>query len=334
MFVLIGLALTLLAAVIGFATDYGVLVYTQNQGQAAVDAAALAGVTGIPQYVDDGDDVVIHERIAALDAANDVRGLAADLGGGGATVDLLHWDDATNEFTCENDCDQELVNAVRVTKGGYETPLYFSWARNLFGGSESASRTINVSAVAHLPCPDALDPPPDGPGWGPIALRECKIGFPDACNVTSIIQSSESEDNSAFTTFNLKGSNVCGDIAERKLPAGLDEKVEVGDEINLVGTGSSASCLKKLDDYYEECGPEDCGDDPTPACTAVLPVIDCAGSESAGIVKGFALVCFTKIESPPKKKLIETTVICPYEAGEGSGGTCLGTYSKQPLLIR
>src|SRR5688572_12590340 len=113
-FVLVGLALAFLAAVIGFATDYGVLVYTQNQGQAAVDTAALAGASGIPQYVDDADDSLIHERIAALDAANEVRGFAADLGNGGATVDLLHWDDATNEFTCENDCDQELVNAVRV----------------------------------------------------------------------------------------------------------------------------------------------------------------------------------------------------------------------------
>jgi Flp pilus assembly protein TadG len=339
-FLLVGLALTLLAAVIGFATDYGVLSYTRNQGQAAADAAALAGASGIPQYVDDADDSLIHERIAALDEANDVRGFAADLGEGGATVDLLHWEQATNEFTCENDgCEQELVNAVRVTKSGYETPMYFSWARNLLGGDDTGTKTINVSAVAHKPCPDTFEPPPGGPGWGPIALRECKIGFPEACHVTSIIQTDEGADNSAFTTFNLNGSNVCGDIVEGKLPAALDAEIEVGDEINLVGTGAAVSCLKKLDDRYEDCGPEDCttdpiADPPTSECHAVLPVIDCAGSESLGIVKGFALVCFTNITSPPKKKLIETQVICPYEGGEGTGGTCLGTLSQQAVLIR
>ena len=339
-FVLVGLALFLLAAVIGLATDYGVLAYARNQGQAAVDAAALAGASGIPKYVDDADDSVIQERIAALDGANDVRGFAADLGNGGATVDLLHWDETTNEFTCENDCEPELVNAVRVTKAGYETPVFFSWARNAFGGGESGTKTLNVSATAHLPCPDTFEPPTTGPGWGPIALRECKIGFPDACNVTSIIQTAEAEDNSAFTTFNLNGSNVCGDIATgTTLPAGLDAEVQVGDAINLVGTGAAASCLKKLDDRYQHCGPEDCTTDPvtdppTSDCHAVLPVIDCAGSESVGTVKGFALVCFTNITSPPKPKLIETQVICPYEGGEGTGGTCLGTYSKQAVLVR
>ena len=330
-FVLIGLALTLLAAVIGFATDYGVLAYTQNQGQAAVDTAALAGASGIAQYRDDGDDSLIQERIAALDDANDVRGLAADLGGGGATVELLVYDSASNTFTCESGCEPELVNAVRVTKTGYATPVYFSWARNLLGGTNPASYSVAVSAVGHLSCPAEID---SGDGIGVIALRECEIDYPDDCNVPQVLQGGT--DNSAFTTFNLTGANVCKEMIEGNPPTNLQDDVKVGDVINLVGTGQATSCLKAVDDRFAHCKESSCeSDPPDPTCIMTLPVIDCAGPESNAKIVGFAEACITDVQSHGSNKWVKGEIECSLSCDDcGGGGACFGLVSNQPYLIR
>lgn len=334
-FVLVGLALFILAAFIGLATDAGVVLYVQNQGQAAVDTAALAGASGIPQYSEEGDDSVPMARIAALDGANDVRGQSADLGGGGAgtTVEFLVYDAEADEFTCESGCDPDAVNAVRVTKAGYDAPLFYSWARAAFASDAPTSVSVGVSATGYLGCPAEIDP--DDGGIGPIVLRECKIGFPDSCDVPTILQTSNADDNSAFTTFNLKGSSVCGQIAEGDLPDALQDTVRVGDTLNLVGTGQTSSCLKKLDDRFQHCTPASCASDPPePSCVLNFPVIDCAGSESEGIVVGFAKGCIRNITSPPEEKLIDAEVECGSTIPGGPGGGCFGTLATRPILIR
>ena len=328
-FVLVGLALALLAAVVGFATDYAVLSYTRNQGQVAVDTAAVAGATGLPLYRSEGDPSEVYERIAALDAGNDVRGTAAELGDSGSTVEFLIFDPATNSFTCEAGCDPEQVNAIRVTKnGGYATPVYFSWARNLLGGSNPAAHTINVSAASYLSCGGET---PTG-GVGVIALRECEINYPEDCDVPQVLQGGS--DNSAFTTFNLTGSNVCKQIVEGNPPSNLQDRIKVGDEINLVGTGQVTSCLAALDAEYSHCGPANCATDPPdPTCIITLPVIDCAGPESNALVVGFAHACVTDIQSQGNQKWVRGEIECDGEI-EGGGGACFGVLGKKAYLIR
>jgi hypothetical protein len=329
-FVLVGLAMFLLAAFVGLATDFGVMAYVKNQGQSAVDTAALAAASAIPEYREAGDASLATSRVTMLDAANDVRGASADVAG--ASLEFLTYDLETNAFTCESGCEPEDVNAVRVTKTDYQAPFFFSWARNAFGGSAPGSIDVAVSASAYLGCPSGLDT--DG-GIGPIALRECEINYPEDCNVPgqSIYQSGG--DNSAFATFNLTGASVCGQIASGNPPNNLQDRVNVGDLINLVGTGQVTSCLKEVEDRFEHCDEASCASDPPdPSCVLPLPVIDCAGPESNGIVVGFASVCITDVNSTGNPKYVHGEIECgPTEPG-GPGGACFGTFATRPVLVR
>ncbi|MGH7803104.1 MAG: hypothetical protein ACREQJ_02050, partial [Candidatus Binatia bacterium] len=295
-----------------------------------VDTAAAAGATGLSSYRNDGDPSDVYDRIAALDAGNDVRGSAADLGAAGSTVEFLVYDPATNEFTCESGCDPELVNAVRVTKvGGYETPVYFSWARNLLGGASPASHAINVSAAAYQSCAGEA---PIG-GVGVIALRECEINYPEDCNVPQVLQGGS--DNSAFTTFNLTGASVCKQIVQGNPPSNLQDRIKVGDTINLVGTGQVTSCLAALDEEYQHCDATRCATDPPdPTCIIYLPVIDCTGPESNAKVVGFARTCVTDIQSQGQEKWVKGEIECEGTELEGGGGTCAGVLGKKAYLVR
>lgn len=329
-FALVGLALFFLAAIIGFATDYGVVVYVQNQGQAAVDTAALAGASGIPDYAETGDSSVALARVAALDAANDVRGASAAVGATGS-VDFLVYDQETDAFTCESGCDPEEVNAVRVTKTDYQAPFFFSWARGAFSGSQPSSIDVSVSAVGHIPCAGSLDA---DEGIGPIALRECYIDYPNDCSVPRVYQSGE--DNSAFTTFNLTGANACKQLAAGNPPTNMQDTVRVGDSINLVGTGQVTSCLQEVDDRFDHCTEASCSSDPPdPTCVLPLPVIDCAGPESNGIVVGFAYACISDVQAPAGgEKSITAAIQCGEQAPSDPGGACFGTFAQRPVLIR
>jgi Putative Flp pilus-assembly TadE/G-like len=330
-FVIVGLALFLISAMIGLAADFGLLAFTQNQGQAAVDTAALAGASGLPSYITKGDVTEVESRIAALDHANVVRGESAGLGNGGAKIEFLIYDRETNRITCESGCDRQQVNAIRVTKTGYETPTFFGWSRP-DAGTSTPPRNLRVSAVGHLGCPSEIDTE-ETPRLGPIALRECRIGFPNACTTSSILQSGSAGDNSAFTTFNLTGADTCKDIASGNPPADLQRKIRIGDTINLVGSGQVTSCLKELDDHYQHCTPLSCVNPPDPSCIVTLPVIDCASPQSSGVVVGFATACVRDIQSPSPKR-IDAQVQCGAQTPSGPGGACFGTLAKRPILIR
>ncbi len=332
----VALALTTLLVIVGLAADTGLLVYARSQAQAAVDLAALSAASGIPDYVQTGSTTTISSRLSLLNSANDVRGRSASLSltGSGMAVDLLHFDQTSRSFTCGPGCAQSQVNSIRVTKKGYDVPVFFGALREDFGAAAKNSQRLDVSATAYLGCPDEVNPPPGGGfGLGPLALRECKIGYPDTCNVSQVIQSSSSPDNSQFTTYNLKGSNDCRDIASGLVPNGLNTTVKIGDTINTVGSGQSSACLKALDDRYQHCTAASCVDPVDKSCVATLPVIDCAGSESTGVIQGFATVCFVDITSPPQPKSIKVVSRCKDSTDNPGGGQCFGLVSTHPILI-
>ena len=336
-FALVGLAMFLLAAFVGLATDFGVMAYVKNQGQSAVDTAALAAASAIPEYREAGDASLAMSRISTLDAANDVRGASADVAS--ASVEFLTYDFETNGFSCESDCEPESVNAVRVTKTDYQAPFFFSWARNAFGGSSPNSIDVQASATAYLGCPAEEE---TGSGMGPIALRECAIDFPEDCNVPRelVCQSgcedpSPTGDNSAFATFNLNGASVCSQLALGNPPTNLVDTVHVGDVINLVGTGQAASCLNAVETRYGDCTPAKCATEPPdPSCVLTLPVIDCGGPESNGIVVGFATACVTEVMNHGSEKWVKGALKCGPQDPGGPGGACFGTFATRPVLVR
>lgn len=336
-FALVGLALFVLAAFIGLATDFGLTTYVKDQGQSAVDTAALAAASAIPEYRVDGDASLALARIAALDGANDVRGDSADVAS--SAVEFLEYDVETDAFACESGCDPEFVNAVRVTKTDYRAPFFFSWARNAFGAGDASSIDVQVSSTAYLGCPSGVD----GAGIGPIALRECAIDYPNDCNVERnlVCQSgtceteSETGDNSAFTTFNLTGANVCKQIASGNPPNNLVDTVHTGDVINLVGTGQVTSCLNEVKDRFDHCTDASCASEPPdPSCVLTLPVVSCGGPSSSATIVGFATACVTEVAAHGSEKWVKGTLECgPQEPG-GPGGSCFGTFAKRPVLVR
>ena len=66
----ITLMITLLLIMVGMGLDTGQMTYTRNQGQVAVDAAALAAISGLPQR----DENLVRDRAVLVNNTNDFTG--------------------------------------------------------------------------------------------------------------------------------------------------------------------------------------------------------------------------------------------------------------------
>src|SRR5918993_270283 len=73
-FVLITLMIVLLMVIVGLGLDTGQLTYVRNQGQSAVDAAALAAVSALPSR----DPSQVNARALAFNSKNDYVASGAD----------------------------------------------------------------------------------------------------------------------------------------------------------------------------------------------------------------------------------------------------------------
>ena len=166
----------------------------------------------------------------------------------------------------------------------------------------------------------------------PIALRACKVGFPDSCDVPKIIQSPESSDNSAWTIYFMTGNDDC-----KKYALGSQEipEVKVGDVIKLVGSGQVDSCLAALKDRYCQVttGTTKCTPPTGTWPDLTVPIIDCDGNLSSGTVLGFATIDLNEVQSAPQKKVV-STLQCNVVASGPPGGLFAGTYSNQPVLVK
>jgi Flp pilus assembly protein TadG len=311
-FVAMGLFLFLLF--LGVALDTGWTVYVRSQGQARVDSAALAGAAGLFDQ-NTGTRETAAKQLAEdfSDTENPV--LTTDTSQAEDVIPM-HYNPATRELVeapswappPNGDFTQPGANAVRV-QNAVPTPLFFSGVRNVFGANETGVTDINVDAVGFLGCPAGGLA---GPGTAPIALRACRVGFPNNCNVERILYQSPDSgaDNSAFTTLFETGAKYCRDLVTGDEPS-PPVTVNACDVINTVGSGQVESCFCELQDQYPAniCNPTSCAQNPPPAqCVATLPVVDtgCAGEQygscdpagtsmSDGHVVGWARICFTSI---------------------------------------
>src|ERR1041384_5007165 len=66
----ITLMITLLLVMIGIGLDSGQMTYTRNQGQVAVDAAALSAISGLPSR----NEATVRQRATLLNNTNDFTG--------------------------------------------------------------------------------------------------------------------------------------------------------------------------------------------------------------------------------------------------------------------
>jgi Flp pilus assembly protein TadG len=190
--VFVTLMIVILLIMVGLGLDTGQLTYVRNQGQAAVDAAALAAVSALPS----GDDTQVKSRAAGFNSINDyVESPTNKIGS--SNVSYIEYDFNTNTITnyAANIAD---ANGVRVALEGatsITTPVFLTPLFNLLGIPTSGTQDVNVSAVATIISKPAI----------PIALWQSKCPASGIAEVKIQMQhpdqSADGNENACWTTF-------------------------------------------------------------------------------------------------------------------------------------
>lgn len=235
--VFVTLMIVLLLIMVGMGLDTGQLTYTKSQGQAAVDAAALAAVSALPV-----SSTEVSQRVAAFNDTNDyVKKTSNSIGGGNITY--VQYNELTGTVT-----DLPSIanaNGVRValeSKNPYteaavgnaiSAPVFLTPLMNIFGGSAPATVNVNVSAVAVLRVTPSV----------PIAIKQ---GLCNGSNVVTarLRERGASNTNSCWTTYTdtVSTSNV-QDLFDASgqctgLPANTD-RISIGTKVGLSNTTRS-----------------------------------------------------------------------------------------------
>ena len=196
--VFVTLMIVLLLVMVGLGLDTGQLTYVRNQGQAAVDAAALAAVSALPTR----NAAQVEGRAAAFNAANTyVESPTNQIGS--ANVSYVKYDFAANDlvsgtWTVAN------ANGVRVAletaSGGsaITTPVFLTPLMNLFGTNTAGTKDVSVSAVAVITETPSI----------PITLWQAQCPTTDGDQATGVKiqmqhpdQKVDGNENACWTTF-------------------------------------------------------------------------------------------------------------------------------------
>jgi Flp pilus assembly protein TadG len=310
--------------------DVGWLAYVRSQSQTAVDAAALAGAAGIPNYNTTGDSTVVDNLIQASDNSV-IKGPA-----GLKMTDAQFCGGSSSSPTCPW-ANSKTAGGVKVTRT-FQAPIFFG---RLLDGKSTAD--ITVSSTAWLGGAQGLrpdldvaicgNPPPAGVGYDP--------SDPDGptCRTTAptIDFSPSTTNNGAWWAFgtNINASN-CRDFVNHPDTIPF---VQRDDSINL-NNGQITSCMKAVDDRFEACTPTICNgpDSPTKrACTVIIPIITCPGGPITGSlpVQGFAAMCITDVVSNPASNAsIQGNLICNVTAEAVPGAPFFGIYPDHAALVK
>jgi Flp pilus assembly protein TadG len=158
------LMITLLLAMVGMGLDTGQMTYTRNQGQVAVDAAALAAISGLPSR----NESLVRGRAILFNNTNDFTG-SKTTQIQQANVTLMQYDFSTGTMTATADIN--AANAVRValesqnpydaaaTNTPITTPVFLTPLMRLLGipsSAASATQNVSVSAVATITSKPAI----------------------------------------------------------------------------------------------------------------------------------------------------------------------------------
>jgi Flp pilus assembly protein TadG len=147
--VFVTLMIVVLLVMVGLGLDTGHLTYVRNQGQAAVDAAALAAVSGLPSR----NPNQVQNRATAFNSTNNyVESPTNPIGT--SNISYVQYDFTTNTIT-NYAANINNANGVRVALeqangGGITTPMFLTPLLNLLGISTPGTKEVNVSAVATI----------------------------------------------------------------------------------------------------------------------------------------------------------------------------------------
>ncbi len=141
---------------VGLGLDTGQLTYVRNQGQAAVDAAALAAVSGLPSRV----AAQVENRAMGFNSTNNYVEIQTNPITA-ANVSYVQYDYATNTIT-NYAANINTANGVRVAletatnNSAITTPMFLTPLLNLLGIITAGTKDVNVSAVATIQAKPAI----------------------------------------------------------------------------------------------------------------------------------------------------------------------------------
>jgi hypothetical protein len=307
------------------------LAYVRNQGQTAVDAAALAGAAGIPNYNKTGDSSLVDNLIKASDNSvmNGAAGLKIDdaqFCGGSSSNPTCPWSNS------------KTAAGVKVSKT-FQAPVFFG---RLLDGKSTANITVSsiawvggVAGIApDLPIVLCASPPPTGVGFNPDPPDG-----PTCVEGASIKFRNNGSDNGGYWGSLSSGANAnqCKDWTEH--PDHIPY-TRIGDDIKLQN-GEDSSCHKKIDTRFAACDANICAngtDEQKKACTVIVPIINCPGSiNQTEAVVGFAAWCITKSQATPASNAtLDGTLRCDVEPPSPAdpGGPPFSVYPTKAALVR
>lgn len=248
--VFVTLMIVVLLIMVGLGLDTGQITYVRNQGQAAVDAAALAAVSGLPSRTPS----VVEGRAAAYNSTNNYVESPTNFIKA-ADVSYVKYDFDTNAIANYNE-PIATANGVRVALEGARsitTPVFLTPLLNLLGMSASGTQEVNVSAVATIVSRPAT----------PIAIwsnicnttdQQIKLQHPDK-------KSDDGSENSCWTTF-LDCSSGAADIKALFDTAGscsgtpIDGTIGIGTQI-CQNRGQVNTTLQTAKDFFMTAHPGD-----------------------------------------------------------------------------
>ncbi len=297
--VFVTLMIVLLLIMVGIGLDTGQLTATRSQGQAAVDAAALAAVSGLP--VQPNPENEVNQRVAAFNLSNDyVKKSSNPIGG--PNITYVQYNETTDTIT--NLPGITNANGVRValesnSGTAITTPVFLTPLMNLFGQSAPSTVDVNVSAVAALKVLPSV----------PIAIMNNLCGGSSSVNLRD---ASTSTDNSCWTTYTaLSSPNQVrtlfdGSTSCSGLPANTDQ-ITIGTSIAL-DDNSDTNTYQKAADLF--CPGGIC---PSNKCW-IVPVIangsDCSRSDPNAPIVDWARICPSEVKSDSASKFVKATVTC------------------------
>jgi Flp pilus assembly protein TadG len=309
--VFITLMIVILMVMVGLGLDTGQLTYVRNQGQAAVDAAALAAVSGLPSAQASGNPAEVQNRAALYNSKNDYVESPTNAIGN-SNISYVKYDYTTNTITNYNE-PMATANGVRVAlEGGSSitTPMFLTPLMNLLGIATAGTQNVNVSAVATIAARPAI----------PIALWQSFCGvatgdppsYPPRSNVNIEMQHPDQNDageNSCWTTF-FDCSSGAPDIKAGFTTAStcsgnsIDGDVRLGSLI-CQNRGQVNTVMKTAEDFFM--------DNAVKGRWWIIPVIAGSGNcdpQNPAAIVDFAKIQVTDVQRTKSPKYITANIQC------------------------
>jgi len=299
------LMIVLLMVMVGMGLDTGQITYARNQAQSAVDAAALAAVSGLPSSQIAGNTTEIQNRATAFNSKNDYVSSGSD-GIKSSDVSLIHYDFTKNTIDSYNE-PLATANGVRVARSAdtnhpVTTPVFLTPLMNLLGISTPGTQQVNVSAVSTIrsepAIPIALWGGLCGPNGTEVDDVQIKMQHPTKTGLG---------ENACWTTFfdcssgasDIKALFDVSDSCSGKAPG----DVEIGSQI-CQNRGQVNSTLQRADNFFMKEHPNSWW---------LVPVIGGGGNcdpSNPAKVTNWAKIYPTSVDDKGNPKSITANIVC------------------------